>query len=196
MWVIIGIDGLLIVSQLLFAHLLRLEESGRPVSETLNAFRQHGATVLNMASILVSLLTSVAFLIWIYRATEHTRTLNRGQPQFSPGWAVAAFLIPVLNLVAPYRIAVELWRASGPESAAAAPPPPALRLWWPIAILSQIGTQLVDRNSPLEDDPYHAWYAYVGLSIIALLISILASSLSIWLVRRITERQAARSLIV
>jgi hypothetical protein len=48
----------------------------------------------------------------------------------------------------------------------------------------------------LEDDPYHAWYAYVGLSIIALLISILASSLSIWLVRRITERQAARSLIV
>jgi hypothetical protein len=191
----IVIDGLLIVSQLLFAHLLRLEESGGSVSETMIAIRRAGDTWLNVASTLVAVLTAVAFLIWVYRTTENARSLNRGRLEFSPSWAVAAFLIPILNLVAPHRIALELWRASGPESEAAAPAPHAVRWWWPVAVLTQIGGYVAYRNSPLEEDPYHAWYAYVGLSIIVSLIGIIWSCLWIWLVRRITERQAAQALI-
>src|SRR6266404_5443429 len=40
----------------------------------------------------------ILFSIWVYRANLNARALGGKDMRFSPGWAVAWFFIPVMNL--------------------------------------------------------------------------------------------------
>jgi hypothetical protein len=63
----------------------------------------------------VGLLTAVLFLIWIYRAHKNLRALGASDLKYSPGWAIGGFFVPLVNLVRPYQVVMEIWRSSAPE---------------------------------------------------------------------------------
>jgi hypothetical protein len=66
-------------------------------------------------SILVAVGTAVAFLTWLYRANQNLRAF-RGEPlEFTPGQAIGSFFIPFINLVRPYEVLREVWRATDPS---------------------------------------------------------------------------------
>jgi formylglycine-generating enzyme required for sulfatase activity len=69
-------------------------------------------TVIN---IIVLIPTAIVFLAWFYSAHKYLNDLGAQGLKYSPGWAVASFFVPFLNLYRPYRIAQEIWRASNPE---------------------------------------------------------------------------------
>jgi hypothetical protein len=54
----------------------------------------------------------VLFCIWIYRANSNARQLGATDMQFSPGWSVGWYFIPIANLWKPYQAMCEIWRAS------------------------------------------------------------------------------------
>lgn len=59
---------------------------------------------------IIFLLCAIAFLFWIYRASVNTHALNpQTKIEFSPGWCVGCYFIPVLNLYWPYKSMKELW---------------------------------------------------------------------------------------
>jgi hypothetical protein len=66
-------------------------------------------------SILVGIATGVAFLVWLYRAHENLRAFRAETLDFTPGRAVGSFFIPFVNLVRPYQVLREVWRASDPS---------------------------------------------------------------------------------
>jgi hypothetical protein len=58
----------------------------------------------------------IVFVIWLYRARVNAE--DRGWPQRrSPGWAIGAWFVPVVNLWYPFQIMADVWRAGLPPQA-------------------------------------------------------------------------------
>ena len=89
--------------------------------------------------------------IWIYKASSTAIRLNRGRYNISPEFAVAYFLIPIVNIWAPFLAIRQLWNLSvareGPIDAAA---PPLFWFWWltwlAVLALNQSVSKLTQAN--------------------------------------------------
>lgn len=72
-----------------------------------------------MLSILYTATGSFSFLfllLWLYRAYCNLPALGVERPRFSPGWAVGYWFVPVLNLIRPCQVMVELAQGSDPRN--------------------------------------------------------------------------------
>jgi hypothetical protein len=115
-----------------------------------NDARQH---VIGIAYIVVYALTAVTFGRWIYCANKNARALGAVGMQFSPGWSVGWYFIPILSLWKPYQAMKEIWQASSAleywQGSAAAP---ILGWWWFAYVVSAILGQLYFRVSMAAND--------------------------------------------
>ncbi|MBI5869997.1 MAG: DUF4328 domain-containing protein [Actinobacteria bacterium] len=57
-----------------------------------------------------------AYCIWFYRASSNLVALQVQGTRFSPVWAVLGNIIPVANIILPYLILTEIWKASTPDT--------------------------------------------------------------------------------
>jgi hypothetical protein len=64
----------------------------------------------------VSTVGLVLIIIWQWRSAKNAEALGRTGARFTPGWSIAGWLIPFANLVIPYLIMQDLWRASDPQA--------------------------------------------------------------------------------
>lgn len=93
--------------------------------------------VLAVLIFLVTVPTVVAFLAWLQRAYLNLPALGIEQLRFSPGWVLAAWFVPVLQLVWPKMIVDATWRGSDPDGPDVVvvpeergPVPLSVHLWW------------------------------------------------------------------
>lgn len=91
----------------------------------------------------LTLITIVFFSMWIYRAAANV--VEAGVPGFdyTPGWAVGWFFIPIANLFKPFAAMRQIWNASHGEQGdrldhAHGP----LALWWGCWLLSNIASNI------------------------------------------------------
>jgi hypothetical protein len=56
--------------------------------------------------------TVVVFARWIYVVARNIRSLGADRLQFTPGWAVGYYFVPIVNLWRPYQAMKEIWKAS------------------------------------------------------------------------------------
>ena len=129
--------------------------------------------LIGLLELVIYFTTVVCFLIWLYRASDNLRAINpHGPIEYSPGWAVGSFFIPIANLFIPYRAVKEIWQKSGPPDEAflfAPSPPSTFPTWWTFWILAAIVGNISTRLSFDEGVPHGA----------ATLMSIAASALFI-----------------
>jgi len=71
-----------------------------------------GTLLIHLSLLGVALLTAVTFLAWIYRAHKNLKALGATGLKYSPGWAIGGFFVPILNIVRPYQVVMETWKAS------------------------------------------------------------------------------------
>ncbi len=64
------------------------------------------------------LVAGIVWLTWQHRAHRQLRQLGTQGLQFTPGWGVGWWFVPVANLWKPYQAIKELWVASDPEKGA------------------------------------------------------------------------------
>lgn len=86
-------------------------------------------------------LTALAFLAWLYRLRANVRALGVRKLEFARHWSVLGFLVPGLNVVRPYQVMAEVWRASDPSVLdpfewKALDPPRILTLWWASVVIA------------------------------------------------------------
>ncbi len=55
-------------------------------------------------NLLVLIATIIVFLIWEHRSNSNLRPLGVPRPEFSSGWAVGSWFVPIVNLVVPFQI--------------------------------------------------------------------------------------------
>lgn len=100
--------------------------------------------VFGIFYLLVFLTTAVLFLMWIYYTHRNLPALGARKLKYSPGWAVAYFFIPILNLFRPYQVVKEIWKASDPNVNVAdgsswqnASTSLVIGWWWAIWLISE-----------------------------------------------------------
>ena len=145
--------------------------------------------------IVVSIVTSIAFLIWIYRAHKNLPALGARNLQYSPGWAVGWWFIPILNLILPYMVVTEIWKASDPRvtdgySWRNTQLSLLLLFWWVLWILTGsitwIGMRIAFASEPeTVSEMFTVRWALLATDLLAIPAAILA----ILVVRGIVTRQ-------
>ena len=93
------------------------------------------AVGLAVIEIAVFIATVVVFLMWLYRTHENLTAFGvpKNQLEYSSGWAVGSFFVPIVSLIIPYRAVREVWRKSVPQQTSmfgALDPPSYFPLWW------------------------------------------------------------------
>ena len=190
-----------ILSSLLQLSLASEAIAGEVISDeraAANDLRQAAVAILLL---IVNIATVVAFCFWIHRAYRNLRAL--GNPpnslDFSPGWAVGWFFIPIANIIMPYRVVRELWAKSDPSVRtkddflfAAEASTALIPVWWVMWLVSNFVERLVNRfYGDAETAEGLAWATKAD--IVSTVLWIVAALLAALVVRRIDGRQEERS---
>jgi hypothetical protein len=127
------------------------------------------------------ILTAIVFLTWIHRANRNVRALGASGMQYTPGWAVGFYFVPLLNLWKPYLVMREIWQASvRAGNWQSVPSSPLLGWWWALyivsAMLNRAATQFDKRVDGIDSAITASWIhdaataAMVSLDIVALVM--------------------------
>ncbi|MEN6308360.1 MAG: DUF4328 domain-containing protein [Anaerohalosphaeraceae bacterium] len=72
-----------------------------------------GPRALTVLLYAVTYLTAwITFLVWVYRMNKNTHAFGGVELTYTPGWAVGWFFIPIANLIKPYFVVQEIYKAS------------------------------------------------------------------------------------
>ena len=89
----------------------------------------------------IELAALILLLTWLYRISQNTWFLGAEGMQYTPGWSVGWFFVPVAGLVMPYNVFNELWRANSPSATGQwrqAAVSPILGVWWAACVASAV----------------------------------------------------------
>lgn len=151
-----------------------------------------------LVSLAVRLATGLAFLVWFYNAHDNLRLLGARGLEYSPGWAVGYFFIPILSLFRPYQVAQEIYRASNPDVPLDRPSGWRLSsgstlvgLWWAFSLVESFfggcsgGFDIDPSRKMLRDE------SLAGVMVVNLLAAV-AALITILMIKQIRDRQVLR----
>ena len=125
-----------------------LEASGRVDIEADTDPLASTVLLIYLAFTLVFFVSVVIVALWIYRAHANLRDAGMDGLEYTPGWAVGWYFVPLANLIMPFQAMRELWNASrGEEYQFAGVAPYEVKVWWAAwiggGILSTVGTRIL-----------------------------------------------------
>ncbi|MDQ2076382.1 DUF4328 domain-containing protein [Marinimicrobium sp. ABcell2] len=115
--------------------------------------RQRLVAIVQLAIFIVA---GVLTLMWIYRANYNARQLGASGMEFTPGWSIGWYFIPLANLWMPYQAMREIWKASrNPQDWRGATVSPLLPWWWffwiALGVLGHASYRLTMRAEELSE---------------------------------------------
>ncbi len=159
-----------------------------------------GLLILGLAllEIGVYIATIVFFLMWLYRSYENLPAFGHrpGDIEYSAGWAVGSFFVPIVLLIVPYRAVRELWRKSVPNQGNIfrdISPPAFFPMWWAAWLLSAVVGHIYLRmmfRTDIEPD------VDLALGSASAILSILAAVFAIMVVGEIDRQQTESSRLI
>jgi hypothetical protein len=198
--VVIIVDVVAIFSDIAELNLISRMLNGEFVSLGEAESSDNRQATMGMIQLVLLVGTGILFLTWMYRAYKNLRAFNVCGLQYSPGWAVGGWFVPVLCLWRPYQVMSEIWKASSPSSLAAGDEgwqrestSPLLGWWWAAWLVGGfVGAfllRLVFRDAQdLETLQMRSIGYLVGDG-----IDIVAAILAIVVVMQITSRQEEKN---
>ena len=146
---------------------------------------RHGS--IGMAEVSVFVLSGIFILMWIYKA--HKNAIEYGlNKEFTAGWAVGSFFVPIINLFRPFQAMVELytcsespsnWKSSSSSNYyrslenSMASSPLLIRLWWALWMVSFFLGQKFFRWDPEGLDEWLNYtYFEIGNSVFDIILTI------------------------
>ncbi len=178
--------------------LLTRAQAGIPYTDAEADSNDTRQIMVGFAQMAVFLATAIAFLMWFHRAHRNLPSLGCRNLKYSPGWAVGAWFVPILNLFRPFQIMGEIWRGSDSTALAFDSPNPRVRSasplvgwWWGLWIAKGIVGQAAFRIS-LRAETLGALLASSWVSVVGDLISLPAALLAIAVVRGVDASQEER----
>lgn len=145
--------------------------------------------VILLVYLAVNILSYIFVGRWIYFASKNLRALGAIGLQFSPGWAVGWYFVPIANLWKPYQAMKEIWQASSqPLDWRNVPVVGLMPAWWTLWILTSVADRVVSRMARDADTlPALTGYAKANIALSALAVVLCAVFAT--LISEITRRQ-------
>lgn len=154
--------------------------------------------MIGLAQLAVLIATAIVFLKWLHRSHKNLPALGAEGLKFTPGWAVGWWFIPFLNLVRPYQVVQEVWKASDPAherglSWQGSSNLSLIGLWWGTWLIANMVGSFAGRMAFRGGDSISNLITSGWVTVAADFLEIPAAILAIQVVRRITERQFEKS---
>ncbi|HHL31367.1 MAG TPA: DUF4328 domain-containing protein, partial [Oceanospirillales bacterium] len=67
--------------------------------------------------LIIFLISAIIILNWLYKANQNAHQLGAKNMQFTPGWSIGWYFVPLASLFKPYQAMKELWQTSIKPSA-------------------------------------------------------------------------------
>jgi hypothetical protein len=140
------------------------------------------------AQVLVFIVSGVLCLCWIHRMAFNSRIRAR-YAQYTPGWAVGWYFIPIALLWKPYQAMKEIWKNSAEQAGPRGLEPAGLLGWWWTAwiVVSQVSNAAF--RTSLGADTVDSLALSTTISIVSDVIQIPLCILFIVIVKRLTAMQ-------
>lgn len=137
----------------------------------------------------------ISFLFWFSRSYRNLRALGAEGLEYSPGVAVGWWFVPLVNCWKPFRVAVEIWRASDPTatkndlaSRAGMRTPALLAIWW----MGWLTALVLDNLVAAPDRVTYQGGVVTLPMVVATGFDILAAALAMAVILEIDRRQTMR----
>jgi hypothetical protein len=130
----------------------------------------------------------VFWCIWTNRCAKNIRALvaKPGFLEYTPGWAVGWYFIPIAFWWKPYQAHKEIWQASdSPSQPATGTVPGIVGIWWAFWIIMNIAANF---SSRIDDASLQVPFAGVDLA-----LTTIAAICAISVCRRLTALQDKRA---
>jgi hypothetical protein len=192
------LGGLSFLMDLSEIALLRRMSAGNHTEAEIatNDFASGALALLFLAE---TLATIVVFAMFLYRSSHNARALGAEAMNFTPGWTVGWFFVPIAYLFKPYQAVKELWQASEPEPQGRwqrTSVPFLLPLWWALWIVSGIASQASMRlGFSGKDDLEHLVFVD-QVDLFAQALGVASAIAALLLVRGIQSRQEQRARVI
>lgn len=194
LWVTIVVQLMLLwpsVSDLRDAH---AAQAGKELSDELT-----GTDVITLVSCpVVYVPLTVFWMMWVHRTYRNLRTLGAEGLSYSPGWAMAYYFIPIVNLFRPFQVMRETWRASSWRHAngtqwMTSAAPALIGVWWALYLLWALDLVIIFVWALVTADDPHFPPAIAWLSLFALFLEMALAVAGLRLVRGLTGLQETRA---
>lgn len=106
-WLAVGFD----IADL---RLLGRQRAGEEIGTALATAHLITGALVFLLQLGVLIGAAVAFLDWLYQSRINLRAMGVRRLDYTRGWALGAFAVPLLNLIRPYQVVREVWKASDP----------------------------------------------------------------------------------
>lgn len=184
LWINLVLDGVSIASDL--GQLALLGGSYSVGAGEANDLRQGIIGIFMMLSFLV---TGITFLKWIRRANINCAGFSKRGMEFTPGWSIGWYFIPIASIFKPYQAMREIWQVShDPRNPHIVESGPLLKSWWGLWLFSGVVGQISFRMSSGSDNLDDLKAATVA-AIVSSLFGIFLTFAAISLVKRIAAKQ-------
>ncbi|MEI5007743.1 DUF4328 domain-containing protein [Streptomyces sp. PmtA] len=137
----------------------------------------------------------VVFILWFRRARINAEVFAPDRHSLVRGWAVWGWIVPVVNLWIPRRVALDIWSASAPGAHLGPAPRQSNRLvnaWWTAWIGGYVPT--LAALTYVNAEGATEMRRQLGLTLVAVLFDIAAAVLAVLVVRRLTSMQHRKAL--
>ncbi len=85
-------------------------------------------------SAIIYLLFVTAFSIWLYLKYKQANQTTNINLSYKPIWALFSFIIPIFNLIAPYRIMNDLWTVFNRDISIENEGKQLIKQWWFLSV--------------------------------------------------------------
>jgi hypothetical protein len=139
--------------------------------------------------LVVLVATVVVWLIWQHHAHANLEAVGVTGLEYSPGWAVGWWLIPIANLWKPFQVNRELWKASsGVSDWRSLATWPLLGWWWASWISAGVLGRIAAGARQGAETPMEIRSADI-IDLLSTVVVVASAVLAILLVRSVLARQ-------
>jgi hypothetical protein len=171
-------------------------EAGRRVTLAEANASDHGLNSSVVLQLAMTVIALVFVIVWAYQARANAEAYTTSPFRRSKGWAIGAWICPVVNLWFPFQVVKDIWGASDsdrPDSAwvKAWPVSAIVPLWWTCLL----GAALLQRTSDTvynNGDSADAVHTSLVLDFASAAAHIAAAILFILIVAAVTRFQTER----
>ncbi len=145
-------------------------------------------TTILFTSVVIFFASVVAVAMWIHRAHSNLHEAGLTGLQFTPGWAVGWYFIPIMFLFKPFQAMRELWTESHQTADRfSATAPGNLSTWWSFWIIGNIIGNVSARITLMGDGSNFQIATTLGLG--STICTIVSAWLLMGIIRQITAAQ-------
>lgn len=200
LYALIAISLANIVSDFLEYRLLQamkdgafLTEQAEIIAAQTNDSRQR---LIGNVQLIIALVSGVLTLRWIHRSNWNARALGAEGMQYTPGWSIGWYFIPIMNFWKPYRAMKEIWWASGKETQRPSEAVPSiLGVWWALWIANNVVGNISYRMLMQAQNITEQINASI-ITLIADAITIALCAALLLLVKQIQDRQSEKRALL